>query len=77
MKSPLRELEAKYKDIAERAAATMAQTFIAVILMSGVGGIKAAAAAAIASALSVLKSSIATKIGDDGTASLVKPPTDD
>ena len=61
-----------YKDVAERALWTAVQTFIAVWTVGDMESAKAAAVAAIAAGLSVIKSFAATKIGDKDSASTLK-----
>lgn len=61
-----------YKDVAERALWTAVQTFIAVWTVGDMESAKAAAVAAIAAGLSVIKGFAATKIGDKDSASTLK-----
>jgi hypothetical protein len=61
-----------YKDVAERALWTAVQTFIAVWTVADLESAKAAAVAAIAAGLSVVKGFAATKIGDKESASTLK-----
>ena len=61
-----------YKDVAERALWTAGQTFIAVWTVADLESAKAAAVAAIAAGLSVVKGFAATKIGDKESASTLK-----
>jgi len=60
------------KDVIERAFWTAAQTFIAVYTVGGVDQAKAAATAAAAAGLSVIKGFAATKIGDKESAATLK-----
>ena len=60
-----------YKQVAERAAMTFAQTFLAMFVVTDMASAKGAATAGVAAALSVLKSFAATKVGDKSSASLV------
>jgi len=60
-----------YKQVGERALMTFAQTFLAMFVVADLSSAKGAATAALASALSVVKSFAATKVGDKSTASLV------
>jgi len=60
-----------YKQVAERALMTFAQTFLAMFVVTDMASAKGAATAAVAAALSVVKSFAATKVGDKSTASLV------
>lgn len=60
-----------YKQVGERALMTFAQTFIAMFVVADLSSAKGAATAALAAALSVVKSFAATKVGDKTTASLV------
>jgi hypothetical protein len=62
-------------DIAERAAMTALQAFLAVLLANAAGmtdmaTVRAAGLAALAAALSVVKSALASHIGDDTAALL-------
>jgi len=59
-----------YKQVAERAALTFIQAFLAVFIVTDITSASGAAAAGVAAALSVIKSFVATRIGD-GSASLV------
>jgi len=61
-----------YKDVAERALWTAVQTFIAVWTVGDLESARAAAVAAIAAGLSVVKGFAATKIGDKESASTLK-----
>ena len=56
-------------DIIERAVWTAIQAFVAYFAVSGTGGWKAAAASGIAAGISVVKSSIASFIGNPDSAS--------
>lgn len=63
-------------DIAERAAMTAAQAFLAVILanaagMTDVATVRAAALAGLAAGLSVIKGALASRLGEPGTAALL------
>jgi hypothetical protein len=60
-----------YKQAGERALMTFAQTFLAMFVVADLSSAKGAATAALAAALSVVKSFAATKVGDKTTASLV------
>ncbi len=60
-----------YKQVAERALMTFAQTFLAMFVVTDMASAKGAATAAVAAALSVVKSFAATKVGDQSTASVV------
>jgi len=60
-----------YKQVGERALMTFAQTFLAMFVVTDMASAKGAATAAVAAALSVVKSFAATKVGDHSTASLV------
>ena len=60
-----------YKQVGERALMTFAQTFLAMFVVTDMSSAKGAATAALAAALSVVKSFAATKVGDKSTASLV------
>jgi hypothetical protein len=60
-----------YKQVGERALMTFAQTFLAMFVVTDMASAKGAATAAVAAALSVVKSFAATKVGDKSTASLV------
>jgi hypothetical protein len=60
-----------YKQVAERAAMTFIQTFVAMFVVTDMASAKGAATAGVAAALSVLKSFAATKVGDKSSASLV------
>jgi len=60
------------KDVLERALWTAAQTFIAVYTVGGVAEAKAAATAAAAAGLSVVKGFAATKIGSGDSAATLK-----
>lgn len=69
-------------DLAERIAATFAQGFIGLLLLSGaeVSGIvdfstlKKAAIAGVMAVLSLVKGMLASRVGDKNSASLAKPP---
>jgi hypothetical protein len=50
---------------------TFAQTFLAMFVVTDMASAKGAATAAVAAALSVVKSFAATKVGDHSTASVV------
>lgn len=60
------------KDVVERALWTAVQTFIAVYAVGGIDQAKAAATAAAAAGLSVIKGFAATKIGDKNSAASLK-----
>jgi hypothetical protein len=60
-----------YKQVGERALMTFAQTFLAMFVVTDMASAKGAVTAAVAAALSVVKSFAATKVGDKSTASLV------
>lgn len=60
-----------YKQVAERAVLTFAQTFLAMFVVTDMSSAKGAVTAAAAAALSLVKSWLATKIGDKTSASLV------
>jgi hypothetical protein len=60
------------KDVLERALWTAVQTFIAVYAVGGVDQAKAAATAAAAAGLSVVKGFAATKIGNKDSAATLK-----
>ena len=66
-------------DIAERAAMTAAQAFIACLLanaagMTDVATVRAAALAGLAAGLSVIKGALASRLGDDSAALLPRSP---
>ena len=56
------------KDALERAIWTAAQAFLAVFTVGDMASAKAAGIAAVAAGISVLKSVVATPVGDSGTA---------
>ena len=56
------------KDALERAIWTAAQAFLAVFTVGDMASAKAAGIAAVAAGISVLKSVVATQVGDSGTA---------
>jgi hypothetical protein len=56
------------KDALERAIWTAAQAFLAVFTVGDMASAKAAGIAAVAAGISVLKSVIATQVGDSSTA---------
>lgn len=60
------------KDVLERALWTAAQTFIAVYTVGGINEAKAAATAAAAAGLSIIKGFAATKIGSSDSAATLK-----
>jgi len=73
----------KLYDIAERAAWTFVQTFLAVVIagqiwasVDKVADAKKAAAAALAAAFSVVKGLVATKFGNTDTASSLPAAAD-
>ena len=55
-------------DVAERAAWTAAQAFLAVFLVTDVSTVKAALVAAAGAALSVVKGFVAAKVGEPTAA---------
>ena len=55
-------------DVAERAAWTAAQSFLAVFLVTDVSTVKAALVAAAGAALSVVKGFVASKVGEPTAA---------
>ena len=55
-------------DALERAIWTAAQAFLAVFTVGDMASAKAAGIAAVAAGISVLKSVLATQVGDSGTA---------
>lgn len=57
--------KAQLGDVAERAAWTFAQAFLAVFVVSDLSTAKAAAVAGLGMALSVVKGFVATKVGGD------------
>ncbi len=61
-----------HKDILERAIWTAAQAFVAVYTVGGIDELKAAATAAFAAGISVIKGFVATKIGDAESAATLK-----
>lgn len=56
------------KDALERAIWTAAQAFLAVFTVGDMASAKAAGVAAVSAGISVLKSVVATQVGDSGTA---------
>jgi hypothetical protein len=60
------------KDVAERALWTAVQAFVAVYTVGGVDEVKAAATAAVAAGISVLKGFFSTQVGDPKSASSLK-----
>jgi hypothetical protein len=60
------------KDIVERAAWTAAQTFLAVYTVGGLEEFKAAATAAVAAGLSVIKGFVGTRVGEKDSAATLK-----
>jgi len=60
------------KDLGERSIATMAQVFIATWTVGDMGGAKAAAVAAVAAGLAVVKGFLAKRLGDPNSASLMR-----
>ena len=56
------------KDALERAIWTAAQAFLAVFTVGDMASAKAAGVAAVGAGISVLKSVIATQVGDSSTA---------
>jgi len=59
------------KQMLERAAATFAQAFLSVFVVSDMSTASTALTAGVAAVLSVVKGWAATKVGDKKTASLV------
>ena len=59
------------KDALERAIWTAAQAFLAVFTVGDMASAKAAGIAAVAAGISVLKSVIATQVGDSSTAAML------
>ena len=59
------------KQVAERAALTFVEAFLAMFVVTDLSSAKGAAVAGLAAVISVVKSFVATKVGDHGTASLV------
>ena len=60
-----------YKDIIERAIWTAAQAFLAIFTVADLSSAKSAGVAAMAAAISAVKSIVATKVGDPSNASMV------
>lgn len=60
-----------YKDIIERAIWTAAQAFLAIFTVADLSSAKAAGVAAMAAAISAVKSIVASKVGDPTNASMV------
>ena len=58
------------KQVAERAVMTFAQTFLSAFVVTDLTSAKGAALAGVAAALSVVKSFIATRIGDPATTAI-------
>ncbi len=62
------------RDVAERAVSTYVQAFIGLLIAGtfvlNIGSVTAAAVAALPAALSVVKSALASRVGDAGSASL-------
>lgn len=58
--------KAQLADIAERAAWTFAQAFLAVFVVTDIATARGAALAGIAAAISVIKGFVATKVGTPG-----------
>ena len=56
------------KDLLERAIWTGAQAFLAVFTVGDMASAKAAGVAAVGAGISVLKSIVATSVGDSGSA---------
>ena len=56
------------KDALERAIWTAAQAFLAVFTVGDMASAKAAGISAVAAGITVLKSVVATQVGDSGTA---------
>jgi len=56
------------KDALERAIWTAAQAFLAVFTVGDMASAKAAGVAAVGAGISVLKSVVATQVGESGTA---------
>lgn len=59
------------KQIAERSLLTFMQSFLAMFVITDLSSARGAAVAGLAAVLSVLKSAVATRIGDHESASLV------
>ena len=59
-----------FRDIAERAAWTAAQAFLAVFVVADVSTARTGVVAAVGAALSVVKGFVATKVGPDTGATL-------
>jgi len=69
--SIVQDIKGAYADILERAATTFLQAFAGVLIIGGEEGTAdKAAIAGVAALLSLVKSVIATKVGNKGTASL-------
>ena len=60
------------KDLLERAIWTGAQAFLAVFTVGDMASAKAAGVAAVGAGISVLKSVVATSIGDSSSAATLK-----
>lgn len=60
------------KDVLERAIWTAAQAFLAVYTVGDLASAKAAGVAAVGAGISVLKSIVATQVGDSGSAATLK-----
>lgn len=61
-----------YKDLLERVAWTAIQAFLGALVVTGNTNYKAAAVAAVAAAISVIKGVAATKVGDPESAATLK-----
>lgn len=61
-----------YKDLIERVTWTAVQAFLAAFTIGGVDNTKAAAIAAVAAALSVIKGFAATRIGNPNSAATIR-----
>ena len=60
-----------YKDIIERAVWTAAQAFLAIFTVADMSSAKTAGVAAMAAAISAVKSIVASKVGEPTNASMV------
>jgi hypothetical protein len=61
-----------YRDVLERAAWTAAQVFLATWVVTDIQTLQTAAVAAVAAGISVIKSYLASKVGDPDSASVLK-----
>lgn len=66
----IKDAKAAFNDIMERSVATFMQAFVAVLSAGDGSALKSAAVAGVAALLSMVKSVVATKIGNKGTASI-------